>query len=133
MSNVEWPIFAFREDGVIQILESIDAVKRSCDGRDWDAGVWAFYDFSGCPLEPVFVRPNRYYTFLWLIHWSRPGDFKLEKVCPQGRDAIETALCESHALLPNPVFGSFPEVCAHLESRGHDLTSTRRMQSLTEE
>ncbi|MGK0190564.1 MAG: hypothetical protein ACI9R3_006393 [Verrucomicrobiales bacterium] len=67
MTKPEWPLFVFREDGVLDLCETLRDAQREYEGVDVEGEVYEFYDFSGCPARPVFTTPNKYSSFLGLF------------------------------------------------------------------
>ena len=65
-------IFAFTEDGVLEILESAAQACTRYEGVDVDAGAVQFYDADGRPLVARFSAPNRSGRLLGLLPWVEP-------------------------------------------------------------
>ncbi len=54
MKSIQWPIFVFRNDTVVEICECLQDVRRDYEGVDVEDGVYAFFDFEGKPLKGCF-------------------------------------------------------------------------------
>lgn len=52
-------IFAFStDDRTLMVFDSEADAVAYAEGIDVEAGVWAFFDSCGAPLEAVFTTPN---------------------------------------------------------------------------
>ena len=125
MKIPEWPLFVFLDDTSLEICESLGDARRDYEGIDVESGVFSFFDFSGCPLKPVFAVPNRHSKFLGLIRSSSSGVFEFERESPSRPDDIDNALSNSEHLAKNERFGTLDEVCHHLVNRGHSMALFR--------
>ena len=45
MSQLEWLLFVFSEDGVLELCESLKDARRDYDELDAEANLYQFYDF----------------------------------------------------------------------------------------
>jgi len=131
MKKIEWPLFVFREDGVLDLCETLEDAQREYEGVDVGQEVYVFYDFSGCPARPVFTTPNKYFSFLGLFHSCTSGVFIFERDPELRIDSIDVAVLENSFLEDNKRFQSMDQVIKHLESRGCSMKLTR--QRLEEE
>ena len=118
MSQLEWPLFVFREDGVLELCESLEDARKDYDGLDVEANLYQFYDFSGVPVRPVFIVPSKDSFFRRLIRSSSPGVFTFERYPELSIDPIDVAVLETSILNRNDRFKSLIEVREHLENRG---------------
>ena len=107
-------IFAFVEDGSLQIKRDLREVRRDFEAVDVENLVVTFYDDKGCPLAPVFTRPNRRRKLLGFLVSLEQGEFELEPTRDPTWDPIEIVLNETVTLEPNPFFSSIEQVRAHL-------------------
>ena len=67
-------IFAFGEDGTIEVHRSIDDAKREWEPVDVENGVVVFYDDDGTWLKPELIKPNKRLLFGWML---TQGDYTL--------------------------------------------------------
>jgi hypothetical protein len=110
-------IFAFLEDGTLEIKRDLAEVRRDFEPIDVEDLVVEFYDEKGRPLQPVFTRPNRQRNVLrWLVSLEQ-GEFELRPGQDVSRDPIEVKLSETVALEPNPFLKSLEEVRDYLLKR----------------
>lgn len=132
MSQLEWPLFVFREDGVLELCESLKDARRDYEGVDVEASVYEFYDFSGTPARPVFIAPNRRSSFLGLIRSSSSGVFTFERDPELSIDPIDVAVLETSILDQNDRFKDLTQVRKHLENRGCPMECSRHRQETEE-
>lgn len=111
-------IFAFNEDGTLEILGGADDARRDYEGIDVEARMVTFYDEHGTPLAPVFSVPNRHGRFLGLFPWSASGVFDLVPEPASTGDSFALALFEAVSLEPNPSFGTIDQLKDTLRERG---------------
>lgn len=128
MSQVEWPLFVFREDGVLELCESQEDARRDFEGVDVESQVFEFYDFSGCPAKPVFTVPNKSSSFPGLVRSASSGVFEFERDPDLEIDPIDVAVLETAILERNERFENLIQVRKHLESRGCVMELSRRHQ-----
>ena len=126
MKIPEWPLFVFLDDTSLEICESLEDARRDYEGITVELGIYSFFDYSGCPLKPVFTVPNRNSKFLGLIRSSSSGVFEFERASSTVLDDIDAALDNSEYLAKNDRFGSLDDVCCHLENRGVSMDLFRR-------
>jgi hypothetical protein len=107
-------IFAFIEDGSLEIKRDLSEVRRDFEAVDVENLVVEFYDDRGRPLQPVFTRPNRRRKFLGFLVSLEQGEFELRPTQDPTWDPVEVMLDETVALEPNPFFKSLEEVRKHL-------------------
>jgi hypothetical protein len=112
-------IFAFIEDGALDVLADVQAARDRYVPVDVESGVVEFYDDSGAPLRATF--PHRTEKKLFGVHLgSDPGPYELIPGADAAVTPIEAQLSEVVVLTPNPWFGSMEEVRAHLAARRGD-------------
>ncbi len=111
-------IFAFTEDGVLEILESAAQACTRYEGVDVDAGAVQFYDADGRPLVARFSAPNRSDRLLGLLPWVESGVYELVEGAENSNDAFALALYETTALTSNRWFDSLEHLKGALRTRG---------------
>jgi hypothetical protein len=115
-------VFAFLEDGTLDVHASAEDAIREYEGIDVESEVVRFYDESGVYLEPRFTTPNRSGTWLGLIRWVESGAYQLVPNAAADTDSIALALHETSTLQPNPWFATLDDVKAALTARGVAVT-----------
>lgn len=111
-------IFAFIEDGTLEIHEDEASATRAHEGVDVESGTVHFYSEQGIPLAPHFTAPNARGRWLGLFPWVSSGAYQLVPGVPGDADTFALALVEAVALAPNPWFASLDELKAELRRRG---------------
>jgi hypothetical protein len=111
-------IFAFEEEGTLEILADADDARRDYEGIDVEAGVVNFYDERGTPLEARFSVPNRRGRFLGLFPWAESGVFDLVPAPASTGDSFALALFETVTLNPNRWFATMDQLKDTLRERG---------------
>lgn len=111
-------IFAFIEDGTLDVVSDADEARREYEGVDVESGVIRFYDERGTPLSPRFTVPNRRGRFLGLFPWVSSGVYDLAPDPDTPCDSFALALRETVALAPNRWFASLDELRDTLRARG---------------
>jgi hypothetical protein len=132
MSQLEWPLFVFLEDGVLELCESLEDAQRDYEGVDVEARVFEFYDFSGTPARPVFIKPNKHSSFLGLFRSCSLGIFTFERDADLRIAPIDVAVLEASILDQNNRFKDMNQVRKHLESRGCPMELSRCRQETEE-
>lgn len=56
--------FVFVEDGSLEIVETIEEVRKYYEGIDVESGVYKFFDKNGKRLKPKFTIPNKVKKYL---------------------------------------------------------------------
>jgi hypothetical protein len=103
-------IFAFLENGTLDVLPDGTAVRRAFEGIDVESGVVQFYDPTGTYLAPHFTKPNRTRRFLGIFSWVVSGEFDLRPDPTAPDDDIWTCLAETSVVNPNPWFANLDAV-----------------------
>ncbi len=111
-------IFAFNEEGTLEILAGAAEARRDYEGIDVEAGMVTFYDEHGASLAPVFSVANRHGHFLGLFPWSASGVFDLVPKLPGTGDSFALALFEAGSLKPNRWFSTIDQLKNTLRERG---------------
>ncbi len=111
-------IYAFIEDGTLELIADAGEARSKYEGIDVEAGVVTFFDEKGAPLEAVFSVPNRRGKTLGLIPWVESGVFDLAPAVRHDGDSFALALSEAVALAPNPWFRTLDELRAHARQLG---------------
>ena len=114
-------VFAFVEDGTLEVYETATDAIRQYEGIDVEDGVVDFYDERGTHLEPRFSTPNKRGTILGLIGWVQSGTYELVPNSASARDSFASALYETQELEPNKWFGSLEELKASLRAQGVEV------------
>ena len=112
-------IFAFGEDGTLELFADLGEVRVHCEGIDVESGVWDFYDENGEPLLPVFRTPSRIRTYLFGLFSSVTSsqDFSFKPAADATEPSLLQCLSPSVVLAPNSRFSSIDEVRSYLEGR----------------
>ncbi len=110
-------IFAFVEDGSVEVVAGPGEAARGYEGIDVESDVYEFFDEDGCRLEPRFSKPNRGGRFLRLFRWAESGEFELVRSADAGPEEFDAQLRGSSVLKPNPWFRSLAELRRHVEGR----------------
>jgi hypothetical protein len=111
-------IFAFIEDGTLEVHEDLASVQRQFEGVDVENGVVRFYDSNGIYLEPAFVVPNKRGKILGILPWVTSGVFKLVPNPTSDEDPFALALYETRNLAPNRWFANLDALKADLSRKG---------------
>ena len=85
-------IFAFLEDGTLEVHEDLASVQRRYESVDVENEVVHFYNELGVYLEPKFIVPNRRGKILGLFGWVASGVFQLIPNARAERDSFALAL-----------------------------------------
>ena len=111
-------IFAFVEDGTLDVHDDLAAVQRAYEGVDVESEVVHFYDESGTYLDPQFIVPNRQGKTLGIFNWVSSGVFKLVPNPQAPQDTFAFALYETTVLSPNRWFTSLEQLKSDLANKG---------------
>ena len=112
-------IFAFLEDGTLQILASVAAVAGEFEAADVESGAVQFYDESGTYLEPRFSVARGTVRFLGWLGWPGAGNaYELHPNPAADQDSFAIALYETITLVPNEWFANMEQLKSELASRG---------------
>ncbi len=110
-------IFIFADDQTLQVVNSLEEVRRNCEGIDVENGVFRFFDENGSHLEPWFTKPNKKGGDLGIFSWVESGEYELIPSLSANEDDIFLNLLETSELESNPWFKSLDDVKGYLESR----------------
>jgi hypothetical protein len=111
-------IFAFIEDGTLEVHEDLASVQKAFEGLDVESGVVAFYDATGTYLEPYFTVPNQSRKIFGLVLWVTSGVYTLVPNPHTDEDPFALALYETHTLAPNRWFTSLDHLKSELAAQG---------------
>lgn len=111
-------IFAFVEDGTLEVHADLASVQRQFEGVDVESGVVHFYDVNGVYLSPHFIVPNQRGKSFGLFPWVVSGVFELVPNPSANQDSFALALYETQSLAPNPWFANLDVLKAELAGRG---------------
>ncbi|HEY9106261.1 MAG TPA: hypothetical protein VIN58_06255 [Roseateles sp.] len=104
-------VFAFLEDGTLEVFLSTAAAATAFEGVDVGAGTVTFYDAQARPLEACFTSPNgRWGTFV------SPGGYELQLATHGDTGAFTGALERTLAMEPNEWFATLDEIKRTLRS-----------------
>jgi len=106
-------LFAFIEDGTLEVITDLAEARRRFEPIDVDSGVVAFYDDRGRPLTAVFRHRSERRLFGFRVD-SDPGPYELELNLDTTAEPLETALIELAAMTPNPWFATIDDAKAYL-------------------
>lgn len=109
--------FALCEDGTLDVFESLQQIRRQCEGIDVESGVWDFFDHAGKPLTPLFHTPNRIKKHLFGLITSIASSqhFDLVPAISGDEPPLLDILTEQTILNPNKIFKTMTELLAHLK------------------
>jgi hypothetical protein len=111
-------IFAFGEDGTLEVFGTAAEATLQYEGIDVESGVVRFYDEHGTFLEPRFTTPNRRGRILGLMEWVESGTYELVPNPTADEDSFALALYETQVLEPNQWFSSVEELKTSLAAKG---------------
>jgi hypothetical protein len=112
-------IFAFLEDGTLEVHGSREEVIRRFEAADVESGAVNFYDESGTYLEASFARPRRLVRLLGWLGWrSRRDAYELRPNPAADQESFAIALYETISVLPNEWFSSVEQIKSELSGRG---------------
>ena len=109
-------LFAFIEDGTLEVVADLAEALRRFEPIDVESGVVAFYDDWGRPLSAVFPHRSER-RFLGLRLDSDPGPYELQLNADATATPIGAVLAETAALTPNRWFSSLDDARAFLAAR----------------
>jgi hypothetical protein len=110
-------IFVFADDQTLNILDSIDEVRRDCEGVDVEEGIFSFFDESGSLLLPYFIESNKKGKLFGLFGWVSSGVFDLKKSEEDIPYTIEEALDNTVSIDSNKYFDSLAAVRGFLTNK----------------
>lgn len=112
-------IFAFLEDGTLQVHGSVVEATGQFEAADAESGAVQFYDESGTYLEPRFSVARGTVRFLGWLGWQGAGHaYELHPNPAADPDSFAIALYETITLAPNEWFASMEQLKSELASRG---------------
>jgi hypothetical protein len=111
-------VFAFLEDGTLQVHAATADAIREYEGIDVESGVVRFYDEAGTYLAPRFTTPNRTGKTLGILPWVVSGSYELVPDPAAREDSFALALHETSLLQPNPWFATLDALKTALAARG---------------
>jgi hypothetical protein len=111
-------IFAFVEDGTLEVYENLIAAQQAYEGIDVEDGVVHFYDETGTYLEPRFIIPNRRGKMLGIFGWVISGVYELVANPQIEQDTFALALYETKYIEPNPWFTNLEQLKSELSNNG---------------
>jgi hypothetical protein len=111
-------IFAFVEDGTLELIDSAAEAQRQYEGIDVEGGIVRFYDETGMYLEPIFKTPNRTGKILGVLGWVASGTYDLVSNPSADQNSFALALFETVTLAPNRWFSSIEHLKSELSIQG---------------
>ena len=107
-------LFAYNDDGRLEVVEDVAAARDNFAAADVEAGVIRLFDETGHYLAPHF--PDRSEKkFLGMKLSSDLGPFHLQPAAP-GADTLLDELGPTIVVMPNRWFKDIDAVKAHLSS-----------------
>jgi hypothetical protein len=119
-------IFAFVEDGTLELIDSTAEAQRRYEGIDVEGETVRFYDETGTYLEPIFKTPNRTGKILNVLGWIASGTYDLVPNPNTDQDSFALALFETSTLAPNRWFSSIEHLKSELLSQGVQYRQRKR-------
>ena len=111
-------IFAFVEDGTLEICEDEAEVRRQYEGIDVESEVVHFYDEMGVYLEPRFTTPNQTRKLFGVFGVVVSGTYELVPNSSAQQDSFALALYETRTLAPNRWFATIEDLKSVLSKQG---------------
>jgi hypothetical protein len=109
-------LFAYNEDGTLEVVADIDDARRHFQRRDVESGAIRLFDAAGNSLRPVF--PHRTERKILGVRLSEdPGPYDLVAKESAASESFESVLQEANVLMPNPWFADLAAVRSHFERR----------------
>ena len=105
-------LFAYNDDGRLEVIGDEEEARRSFAASDVEAGVIRFFDSGGAPLTARFPQRSRK-RFLGMSISSDPGPFELAPSTDGGETLLD-ALGPTIVLMKNEWFADMDAVRAHL-------------------
>jgi hypothetical protein len=110
-------IFIFSEDRTLQVVDSLDEVRRNCEGIDVENRVFQFFDQNGSRLEPRFTKPNKTSRVFGVFSMVESGEYELIPSPVFNDREIFLSLLEGTVPEANPWFKNLDDVKDYLETR----------------
>ena len=110
-------VFIFNDDGTLEVVNSLEEVRRNCEGIDVENGVFRFFDENGNHLEPRFTKPNKTCQVFGVFSLVEAGEYELIPSPIINEREIFLSLLEASEMESNPWFKSLDGVKGYLESR----------------
>jgi len=109
-------LFAYNEDGTLQVVADIDDARRHFRPDDVESGAIRLYDSAGRPLSPVFPhRSDR--KVLGIRVSDDPGAYDLVAMDADTPDSLRAVLDEANVLMANPWFADLASIRDHIERK----------------
>jgi len=117
-------VFAFTEDGGLQVFRDKEAAIREYEGIDVESEAVCFYDSAGKFLEPHFTSPNKHGKILGLLNWTQSGSYDLV-LSHASHDLFSLALFETRYMESNEWFESLDAAKRALRNAGVEVDFER--------
>jgi len=118
-------VFAFVEDGLLELLESPQDAARKFKGIDVESGVVSFYNGEGQALKARFASANASGRLFGLLPWVKPSAYELVHDSEQD-EPFALALHEAPALQENEWVESLDALKLVLSEAGTEVDSPFR-------
>lgn len=106
-------LFAYNEDGTLEVVADLDEARRKFDSEDVESGAIRLFDDAGRSLGPVF--PHRSERRLLGIRITEdPGAYDLVIQEDSAVEGLSVVLGEANVLMPNPWFADLEAIRRHI-------------------
>ena len=106
-------LFAYNEDGTLEVLADEAEARRQFQAQDVESGTIRLFDASGNPLAANFPQRSER-KFLGVRISSHPGPFHLAPSSAPDAETLADAFGPTVVLMPNKWFANLDAVRAHL-------------------
>lgn len=105
-------LFAYNEDGTLEIVNDIEEARRHFESADVESGAIRLFDDTGRALNPVFPRRAER-RFLGMRVSSDLGPYDLQPGGADAGDSLPAVLERANVLMPNRWFADLTAVRRH--------------------
>ena len=109
--------FVVRDDDVLCVVNSESELQGAFEGIDVEEGIYRFFDDTGAPLVPEFVKPNETGKLFGVFRWVSSGTYRLVPAGLGQRRSLNEVLDTVSGLERNSRFSNLQEVREFLTSR----------------
>lgn len=102
-------LFAYNEDGTLQIVADVQEARRHFESSDVESGAITLFDEAGRPLAPVFPQRSER-RILGVRVSGDPGPYDLVPDRATGAESLGDVLVRANVLMPNPWFADLASV-----------------------
>ena len=107
-------LFAYNEDGTLQVVADVDEARRHFEANDVESGAIRLFDQMGRPLSAVFPHRSER-KFLGIRVSDDRGQYDLVTSEQNAVEALGAVLETAVVLMPNPWFADLAAVRLHVE------------------